>query len=169
MFGSLLCIFLCLGDMTKFKSICLYLVSLCMYVGVCVCWLHTGRWHMKRLPSCSFIFFSAVVWPGRGAVVTSPWKIELYAAAGSHRHWSRQGRMNSENGKKRKISIGGCRKGRCGVNELVMWQMWYWWSSDDYTNKVYQQLSLSRSLSWFHWWYHSFTPFDNALEYLFSQ
>lgn len=40
---------------------------------------------MKRLLSCSFIFFSAVVCPGRKAVVNSPWKIKLYAATGRQR------------------------------------------------------------------------------------
>lgn len=46
---------------------------------------------MKRLPSCSFIFFSAVVCPGRGAVVSSPWKIKLYAATGRQRERETEG------------------------------------------------------------------------------
>lgn len=65
---------------------------------------------MKRLPSCSFIFFSAVVCPGRGAVVTGPWKIELYAAAGSHTqaagriHRNREGKDEAI-----KLSIVRCK------------------------------------------------------------
>lgn len=69
---------------------------------------------MKRSPSCSFIFFSAVLWPGRGAVVTSPWKIKLFAATGKHR----------EGGKKedKKLRMGGGKKkkGRCQEKKRVL-------------------------------------------------
>lgn len=56
---------------------------------------------MKRLPSCSFIFFSAVVGPGRGAVVTSPWKIKLYT-----NYW-----------KTERETEGAVREGRKGKKE----------------------------------------------------
>lgn len=46
---------------------------------------------MKRFLSCSFIFFSAVVCPGRKAVVNSPWKIKLYAATGRQREREQEG------------------------------------------------------------------------------
>ena len=56
---------------------------------------------MKRLPSCSFIFLSAVVRPGRGAVVTSPWKIKLYGATRRQREREREReRMKEQEGKK---------------------------------------------------------------------
>ena len=51
---------------------------------------------MKRLPSCSFIFLSAVVRPGRGAVVTSPWKIKLYGATRRQRERERERERENE-------------------------------------------------------------------------
>lgn len=57
---------------------------------------------MKRLLSCSFIFFSAVVCPGREAVVNSPWKIKLYTATGRQRKRARE-----QGGKKRETGSSG--------------------------------------------------------------
>lgn len=47
---------------------------------------------MKRSLFCSFIFFSAVVCSGSKTVVSSLWKIKLYALTGRQREAEEAGR-----------------------------------------------------------------------------
>lgn len=94
-----------MAHMWQRACVCVWRLSARITVCACVCACQAGRWHMKRLPSCSFIFFSAVVWPGRGAVVTSPWKIKLYAATGRLRDSEKEReRERRKDGKDRKFN-----------------------------------------------------------------